>query len=188
MQWYSCARYKAPGPLVCKRHYPVTVITITRHVLYTGKCTRLYILEIIKAWPIMYFMNTWKHVSHHSDSYIKLKRLDNDIKTKRISKPCTNYETKGKPRKNATSQYRIPRITKPRFAWSGTVQRRYHSATLPSISEVLYLAQYKWTGQVGCVKTTTRNFVKLQKKMPSWNTITLCVLMNNHITLPFSIS
>ena len=27
----------------CKRHYPVIVITITRHVLYTGKCTRLYI-------------------------------------------------------------------------------------------------------------------------------------------------
>ena len=33
----------------CKRHYPVIVFTITRHVLYTGKCTRLYILEIIKA-------------------------------------------------------------------------------------------------------------------------------------------
>ena len=32
-------------------------------------------------------------------SYIKLKRLDNDIKTKSISKTCTNYETKGKPRK-----------------------------------------------------------------------------------------
>ena len=25
------------------------------------------------------------------------------------------------------------------------------------------LVQYKWTGQVGCVKTTTRIFVKLQK-------------------------
>ena len=36
----------------CKRHYPVIVITITRHVLYTGKCTRLYVLEIIKAWPL----------------------------------------------------------------------------------------------------------------------------------------
>ena len=36
----------------CKRHYPIIVITITRHVLYTGKCTRLYILEIIKAWPL----------------------------------------------------------------------------------------------------------------------------------------
>ena len=31
-------------------------------------------------------------------SYIKLKRLDYDIKTKIISKICTNYETKGKPR------------------------------------------------------------------------------------------
>ena len=32
-------------------------------------------------------------------SYIKLKRLDNDIKTKSMSKTCTNDETKGKPRK-----------------------------------------------------------------------------------------
>ena len=32
-----------------KRHYPVIVITITRHEMYTGKCTRLCILEIIKA-------------------------------------------------------------------------------------------------------------------------------------------
>ena len=56
-----------------------------------------------------------------------------------------------------------PNLTKTRCAWSGTVQRRYHSATLPSISEVLLLVQYKWTGQVGCVKTTTRNLVKLQK-------------------------
>ena len=56
-----------------------------------------------------------------------------------------------------------PNLTKTRCAWSGAVQRRYHPATLPSISEVLLLVQYKWTGQVGCVKTTTRNFVKLQK-------------------------
>ena len=39
-------------------------------------------------------------------SYIKLKRLDNDIKTKSISKTCTNDETKVKPRKSATSRYR----------------------------------------------------------------------------------
>ena len=56
-----------------------------------------------------------------------------------------------------------PEFNKTRCARSGTVQRRYHSATLPSISEVLLLVQYKWTGQVGCVKTKTRNFVKLQK-------------------------
>ena len=36
----------------CKRHNPVIVITIRRHGLYTGKCTRLYILEIMKAWPL----------------------------------------------------------------------------------------------------------------------------------------
>ena len=34
-------------------------------------------------------------------SYIKLKCLDNDILTKSISKTCTNYETKEKPRKKA---------------------------------------------------------------------------------------
>ena len=40
-------------------------------------------------------------------SYIKLKRLDNDIKTQSISKTCTNDETKGKPRKKSvTSEYR----------------------------------------------------------------------------------
>ena len=40
-------------------------------------------------------------------SYIKLKRLDNDIKTKSISKTCTNDETKGNPRKKSvTSVYR----------------------------------------------------------------------------------
>ena len=96
-------------------------------------------------------------------SYIKLKRLDNDIKTKSITKTCTNYETIGKPRKKSHIPVSNPNLTKSRCAWSGTVQRRYHSATMPSISEVLFLVQYKWTGQVGCVKTTTRNFVKLQK-------------------------
>ena len=97
-------------------------------------------------------------------SYIKLKRLDNDIKTKSFSKTCTNYETKGKSRKKKTHiPVSNPNLTKTRCAWSGTVQRRYHSATLPSMSEALLLVQYKLTGQVGCVKTTTRNFVKLQK-------------------------
>ena len=36
-----------------------------------------------------------------------------------------------------------PNLTKTLCAWSGTVQRRYHSVTLPSISEVLLLIQYK---------------------------------------------
>ena len=39
-------------------------------------------------------------------SYIKLERLDNDIKTKSISKTCTNDETKGKQETNATAVYR----------------------------------------------------------------------------------
>ena len=38
--------------------------------------------------------------------------------------------------KNATSRYRT-RITKTQCAWSGTVQRRCHSAKLPLISVVL---------------------------------------------------
>ena len=39
-------------------------------------------------------------------SYIKSKRLDNDMKSKSISRTCTNDETKGKPRKIDTSRYR----------------------------------------------------------------------------------
>ena len=51
----------------------------------------------------------YEHVDTRISSlvYIKLKRLDNDIKTKSISKTCTNYETKGKPRKSVTLRYRI---------------------------------------------------------------------------------
>ena len=84
----------------------------------------------------MYF---YEHVDTRisSLSYIKLKRLDNDIITKSISKTCTNYETKGKPRKKIHIAVSNPNLTKALCAWSGTVQRRYHSATLPSISEVL---------------------------------------------------
>ena len=43
----------------------------------------------------------YEHVDTRFSSlrYIKLKRLDNDIKIKSISKNCINYETKGKPRK-----------------------------------------------------------------------------------------
>ena len=66
----------------CKRHYPIIVITITRHVLYTGKCTRLYILEIIKRDHYVFYEHVDTRIS--SLSYIKLKRLDNDIKTKSI--------------------------------------------------------------------------------------------------------
>ena len=48
----------------CKRHNPVIVIIKTRHALYTGTCTRLYIF--IKKITIMCFMNTWTRVSPHS--------------------------------------------------------------------------------------------------------------------------
>ena len=49
--WHMFLFFETCTQPFCKRHYPVIVITITRQVLYTGKCTRLYILEIIKAWP-----------------------------------------------------------------------------------------------------------------------------------------
>ena len=44
----------------------------------------------------MCFMNTWTRVC-------RIKRFDNDIKTKSISKTCTNDETKGKLRKKSTT-------------------------------------------------------------------------------------
>ena len=45
-------------------------------------------------------------------SYIKLKCLDNDILTKSISKTCTNYETKGKPRKKLHIPVSNPHLNK----------------------------------------------------------------------------
>ena len=60
----------------------------------------------------------------------KIKTFDNDIKTKSISKTCSNYETKGKLRENVTSRYRT-RITKTQCARGGTVQRLNHSARDP---------------------------------------------------------
>ena len=51
----------------------------------------------------------------------------------------------------------------PEFNKDSVCMERNSSATLPSISEALLLVQYKWTRQVGCVKTTTRNSVKLKK-------------------------
>ena len=64
-----------------------------------------------KSVTIMFF---YEHVDTciFSLSYIKFKRLDNDIKTKRISKTCTNYETKGKPRKK---KCHIP-VSNPNYA------------------------------------------------------------------------
>ena len=116
-----------------------------------------------KSVTIMYFTNTWTRVIS-SLSYIELKRLDNDIKTKSISKTCTNYETKGKPReKKATSRYRTRHRNKNSVCMERNIStpittrphcRRYHKC---------YNLYNKWTGQVGCEKTTTRNFVKLQK-------------------------
>ena len=48
----------------------------------------------------MCFMNTW------TLGYIKLKRLDNDLKHKNISKTYISYATKGNQEKSVTLRYR----------------------------------------------------------------------------------
>ena len=88
----SCETFTQP---FCKRHYHEIFITKTRHVQYTGTCTCDH-----------YVFGVHGDTCISSLGYIKWKRLGNDIKTKSISKPCTNYETKGKPRKSATLRYR----------------------------------------------------------------------------------
>ena len=83
------------------------------------------------------------------------------ILLKRISRTCTNYETKGKPRKNAISRYRTCITTQ--CAWSGRVQHLNHSATDPSISRsvftfTVHVNQTSWLRQ-----NNDENFEKLQK-------------------------
>ena len=56
----------------------------------------------------------------------------------------------------------------PEFNKNSVCMERNSSTPIPLghiavDTRMLLLVQYKWTGQVGCVKTTTRNFVKLQK-------------------------
>ena len=97
-------------------------------------------------------------------SYIKLKRLNNDIKTKSISKTCTNDETKGKPRKKVSHRCIEPAcITKTQCAWSGTVQCRNLSATEPSISPSVIACTVQVNRTSWLRQTTTIIFVKLQK-------------------------
>ena len=59
-------------------------------------------------------------------SYIKLKHLVNVIKTKSISKTCTNYETKGKPRKKLPH----PGI-EPEFNKTSVCMERNSSTPIP---------------------------------------------------------
>ena len=167
----------------CKRHYPVIVITITWHVLYTGKCTRLYILEIIKAWPLCVL---WTR--GHAYLLTQLYKIKNVwimiLKQKAFQKLAQSMKLKENQEKNATSRYRtrITGDTKTQCVWSGTVQHRYHSDTLPSITCTVQVNPTSWLRQ-----NNDEKFCKITN-MPSWNKITLCLLMNYHITLPFSVS
>ena len=77
------------------------VITQTRHVLYTGLCTRLYILlfyfHSLQSYKRDHYV-FYGHVDTRISSlrYIKLNRLDNNIKTKlvQIMKLKENQEKK----------------------------------------------------------------------------------------------
>ena len=86
-------------------------------------------------------------------SYIKWRRLDNDIKTKlaQIMKLKENHE------KNATFRYRTRNTNLGVYG----AERFNADTSRPQCRR--YQKCYNWTGQVGCVKTTTRNLVKLQK-------------------------
>ena len=111
--------------------YPAIVITKTRHVLYT--CTCLYIL--LPSWKRDHYV-FYEHVDTRIPSlgYIKLKRLDNDIKQKAFQKLVQIMKLK-KPRKKCHICGIEPAcITKTLCARSGTVQRLTHWATLSSIS------------------------------------------------------
>ena len=99
-------------------------------------------------------------------SYIKLKRLDNDIKTKTISKTCTNDETKGKPRKKVSHRCieREPAcITKTQCAWSGTVYCRNLSATEPSISTSVITCTVQINRTSWLRRKNNENFCKITK-------------------------
>ena len=96
-------------------------------------------------------------------SYIKLKHLDNDIKTKSISRTCTNDEIKGKPRKKSVNPGIEPAcITKTQCAWSRTVQRRNLSATEPSISPSVITCTVQVT-RTSFLRQNNENFCKITK-------------------------
>ena len=89
----------------CKLHYTVIVISITRHVLYTGKWTRLYILEIIKTWPLCIL---WTR--GHAYLLTQLYKIKNVwimiLKQKAFEKLAQIMKLKEKPRgKKATCRY-----------------------------------------------------------------------------------
>ena len=106
----------------------------------------------------MCFMNTLTR------GYIELKRLDNDTKTKSISKTCTNDETKGKPRKKVPHRCIEPaHITKTQSAWCGTVHCRNLSATEPSISPSVITCTVQVNRTSWLRRNNNENFVKLQK-------------------------
>ena len=59
------------------------------------------------------------------------------LKQKAFQKLAQIMKLKENQEKKSHIPVSNPNLKKTRCAWSGTVQRRYHSATLPSMSEVL---------------------------------------------------
>ena len=89
------------------------------------------------------------------------------LKQKAFKKTCTNDETKGKPRKkSATSVYRTHNGMHNKNSMcmerNGPLPKPLGHRAI-DITERYNLYRTSETGQVGCVETTTRIFVKLQK-------------------------
>ena len=119
----------------CKRHYPAIVITKTRHVLCTGTCNRtcLYIIEIIKAWPL-YVLWTRRSAYLLARLY-KIKTFGWWFLNKKRFKNLYSLWNWRKTKKKVSYCGIEPAcITKTLCAWSGTVQRQTHWATLSSVS------------------------------------------------------
>ena len=99
-------------------------------------------------------------------SYIKLKRLDNDIKTKSISRTCTNDETKGKQeKKNATAVYRTRNgmHNKNSMCMERNGPLPKHSATEPSISPSVITCTVQVNRKSWLRRNNNGNFCKITK-------------------------
>ena len=151
------------------------VTALSRHWFYQNKAwtrSQLHVhvcifyfhsLRSYKCDAYEFYEHVDKRTCISSLSYIKLERLDNDIKTKGISKTCTNHETKGKPRINSTSRY-----------WTCITKLSVHERNSPTPNPLSHRAigipecynLYSTSESekfVASKQRRERNFVKLQK-------------------------
>ena len=110
----------------------------------------------------MFYVHVETRIS--SLGYIKLKRLDNDIKTKNISKLVQMMKLKENQEKQVPHSGIEPTcITKTQCAWSRTVQCRNLLATEPTTSPriITFTVQVNRTSWLR--KNNNESFWKLQK-------------------------